>query len=29
MDHHYRDAGLLILRLGFGLSFLWYHGWLA
>src|SRR5688572_732604 len=23
----YRDAGLLILRLGFGLSFAWYHGY--
>jgi putative oxidoreductase len=23
----YRDAGLLILRLGFGLSFFWYHGY--
>jgi putative oxidoreductase len=22
----YRDAGLLILRIGFGLSFFWYHG---
>jgi putative oxidoreductase len=22
----YRDLGLLILRLGFGLGFLWYHG---
>jgi putative oxidoreductase len=22
----YRDLGLLILRLGFGLSFVWYHG---
>jgi putative oxidoreductase len=22
----YRDAGLLLLRLGFGLSFSWYHG---
>ena len=25
MDH-YRDAGLLLLRLGFGVSFFWYHG---
>ena len=23
----YRDAGLLVIRLGFGLGFLWYHGW--
>ena len=23
----YRDVGLLILRLGFGLSFFWYHGY--
>lgn len=23
----YRDLGLLILRLGFGLSFFWYHGY--
>jgi putative oxidoreductase len=23
----YRDLGLLILRLGFGLAFLWYHGY--
>jgi len=23
----YRDAGLLVLRLGFGLTFFWYHGW--
>ena len=23
----YRDAGLLILRLGFGLAFFWYHGY--
>ena len=22
----YRDAGLLLLRLGFGMSFFWYHG---
>ncbi len=22
----YRDVGLLILRLGFGLAFVWYHG---
>lgn len=22
----YRDLGLLILRIGFGLSFVWYHG---
>jgi putative oxidoreductase len=22
----YRDAGLLVLRLGFGLGFLWFHG---
>jgi putative oxidoreductase len=26
MDH-YRDLGLLILRLGFGLSFFWHHGY--
>lgn len=25
MDH-YRDLGLLILRIGFGLSFFWHHG---
>jgi putative oxidoreductase len=23
----YRDIGLLILRIGFGLSFFWYHGY--
>jgi putative oxidoreductase len=23
----YRDAGLLVFRLGFGLGFLFYHGW--
>jgi putative oxidoreductase len=23
----YRDTGLLILRVGFGLSFFWYHGY--
>ena len=23
----HRDAGLLVLRLGFGLGFLFYHGW--
>lgn len=23
----YRDLGLLILRLGFGLAFVWYHGY--
>jgi putative oxidoreductase len=23
----YRDVGLLILRLGFGLAFFWYHGY--
>lgn len=23
----YRDAGLLVVRLGFGLGFLFYHGW--
>ena len=23
----YRDLGLLILRVGFGLSFFWYHGY--
>lgn len=23
----YRDLGLLIARLGFGLGFVWYHGW--
>ena len=23
----YRDAGLLLLRLGFGLTFFWYHGY--
>ncbi len=23
----YRDHGLLLLRLGFGLVFIWYHGW--
>jgi putative oxidoreductase len=23
----YRDAGLLLLRLGFGLAFFWYHGY--
>lgn len=23
----YQDHGLLILRLGFGLPFIWYHGW--
>lgn len=23
----YRDHGLLILRLGVGLGFIWYHGW--
>ena len=26
MDKH-RDLGLLILRLGFGLAFFWYHGY--
>ena len=26
MDH-YRDLGLLILRLGFGVSFFWHHGY--
>ena len=25
MDH-YRDLGLLVLRIGFGLSFFWHHG---
>jgi putative oxidoreductase len=23
----FRDVGLLIIRLGFGLGFFWYHGW--
>ena len=23
----YRDLGLLIIRLGFGLGFFWFHGW--
>lgn len=23
----YRDAGLLVMRLGFGLSFFWFHGY--
>ncbi len=23
----YRDHGLLVLRLGFGGAFIWYHGW--
>jgi len=23
----YRDLGLLIVRLGFGLGFIWFHGW--
>lgn len=23
----YRDLGLLIARLGFGLAFVWFHGW--
>jgi hypothetical protein len=23
----YRDLGLLILRVGFGLAFVWYHGY--
>jgi putative oxidoreductase len=23
----YRDLGLLLLRLGFGLGFVWFHGW--
>jgi len=23
----YRDHGLLVLRVGFGLGFIWYHGW--
>ena len=27
MLDRYRDAGLLILRLGFGLTFVWYHGY--
>jgi len=26
MLDHYRDLGLLILRLGFGLGFTWFHG---
>ena len=27
MLDRYRDIGLLILRLGFGLTFVWYHGY--
>jgi putative oxidoreductase len=27
MLDRYRDAGLLILRLGFGLTFVWFHGY--
>lgn len=27
MLDRYRDAGLLLLRLGFGLTFVWYHGY--
>jgi putative oxidoreductase len=23
----YRDLGLLVLRVGFGATFFWYHGW--
>ena len=26
-DGKYRDLGLLILRVGFGVAFLWYHGY--
>ena len=25
--HKHRDLGMLILRLGFGLGFIYYHGW--
>ncbi|MBO6573855.1 MAG: DoxX family protein [Rhodothermales bacterium] len=27
MKDRYHDLGLLILRLGFGLAFIYYHGW--
>ena len=26
LDKH-RDLGLLVVRVGFGLGFIWYHGW--
>jgi len=27
ISYKYRDVGLLILRLGIGIGFLWFHGW--